>query len=153
MQADNVFHPLCYEGAADVAAISDYRERLAVEAQINEFGQCPCQLFSEPHPRRLTCPSPDQALQSASGAAAAAGVRGTQGCSARSCCGGRLGTAGLVGGLGARCLQAVGEGAQSIGHVWSSGKRRTCWRSPAYAQVQSCAVASGGTSAVAACNA
>lgn len=72
MQADNVFHPLCYEGAADVAAIADHRQRLAVEAQINEFGQCPRQLFSQPHPRRLACPSPDQALQIASGAACVA---------------------------------------------------------------------------------
>ena len=70
VQADNVFHPLCYEGAADVAAIADHRERLAVEAQINEFGQCPRRLFHAAHPRRLACPSPDQALQIASGAAA-----------------------------------------------------------------------------------
>ena len=34
VEADNVFHPLCYEGAVDFAAITDPRERLAKEAQV-----------------------------------------------------------------------------------------------------------------------
>jgi len=49
-----VFHPLTYEGAVDPAAEGDPRRRAALEAQINEFGQCPRRLFREPHPPRLT---------------------------------------------------------------------------------------------------
>ena len=67
--ADNVFHPLTYEGAVDVAAEGDPVRRRALEAQINEFGQCPRRLFREPHPPRLAAPSgvlrnPVPALQS-----------------------------------------------------------------------------------------
>jgi factor associated with neutral sphingomyelinase activation len=56
VEANNVFHPLTYEGAVDIAAVVDPRERQALEAQINEFGQCPRQLFLGPHPPRLACP-------------------------------------------------------------------------------------------------
>ncbi len=51
-----MFHPLTYEGAVDMAAVVDPRERQALEAQINEFGQCPRRLFPGPHPPRLACP-------------------------------------------------------------------------------------------------
>ncbi len=54
--ADNVFHPLTYEGAADLDAEGDPVRRRALEAQINEFGQCPRQVFREPHPPRLAAP-------------------------------------------------------------------------------------------------
>lgn len=51
MEAGNVFRHLTYEGAVDVNSIADALERQAIEAQINEFGQCPAQLFQMPHPR------------------------------------------------------------------------------------------------------
>ena len=47
-----VFHPLTYEGSVDLASISDPLERIAIEVQINEFGQTPKQLFKIPHPLR-----------------------------------------------------------------------------------------------------
>lgn len=49
---DNVFHPLTYEGAVDLDAVSDPTERASLEAQISEFGQTPRQLFTQPHPAR-----------------------------------------------------------------------------------------------------
>ena len=55
-QADNVFHPLTYEGAVNVDGLVSAQERAALESQINEFGQCPRQLFALPHPPRLACP-------------------------------------------------------------------------------------------------
>ena len=57
-----MFHYLTYEGAVDVASIADKRHRAALEVQINEFGQCPRQIFSTPHPSRLVCPSSTEAL-------------------------------------------------------------------------------------------
>ncbi|KAK9869069.1 hypothetical protein WJX84_001880 [Apatococcus fuscideae] len=51
VEAGNVFRHLTYEGAVDVNSIADALERQAIEAQINEFGQCPAQLFQMPHPR------------------------------------------------------------------------------------------------------
>ncbi|KAL3135309.1 hypothetical protein ABBQ32_007505 [Trebouxia sp. C0010 RCD-2024] len=57
-EADNVFHHLTYEGAVDVDNMVDKQQRAALESQINEFGQCPRQLFIEPHPPRLACPAP-----------------------------------------------------------------------------------------------
>lgn len=62
-RADNVFHHLTYEGAVDVTQISDKRERHALECQINEFGQCPRQIFAAPHPRRLLAPSSSEAME------------------------------------------------------------------------------------------
>lgn len=43
---------MTYEGAVDIEAISDPRERRAIELQISEFGQTPRQLFTSPHARR-----------------------------------------------------------------------------------------------------
>lgn len=54
IDADNVFFHLTYEGAVDLAAITDPVQRRAVEVQIANFGQVPSQLFTSPHPRRLT---------------------------------------------------------------------------------------------------
>eukprot|EP00628_Pelagophyceae_sp_CCMP2097_P010593 CAMPEP_0184130214 /NCGR_PEP_ID=MMETSP0974-20121125/27485_1 /TAXON_ID=483370 /ORGANISM="non described non described, Strain CCMP2097" /LENGTH=686 /DNA_ID=CAMNT_0026433671 /DNA_START=98 /DNA_END=2155 /DNA_ORIENTATION=+ len=52
-RAANLFHPLTYEGAVDVAGGGyDARDKLALEMQIGEFGQTPRQLFDVPHPRR-----------------------------------------------------------------------------------------------------
>ena len=50
--ADNVFYHLTYEGAIDIDAIADPKERASIEMQINEFGQTPRQLFTERHPCR-----------------------------------------------------------------------------------------------------
>lgn len=40
----------------DLEGIADPRERRALESQINEFGQCPQQLFVAAHPPRLESP-------------------------------------------------------------------------------------------------
>ncbi|EGR33579.1 neutral sphingomyelinase activation associated factor, putative [Ichthyophthirius multifiliis] len=52
IEANNVFHPLTYEGYVDLDQISDPIERQAQRCQINEFGQCPKQLFKIAHPPR-----------------------------------------------------------------------------------------------------
>ncbi|XP_022609768.1 protein FAN isoform X2 [Seriola dumerili] len=52
--AHNVFHPLTYEGGIDCDSIEDPDERIAMLTQILEFGQTPTQLFSGPHPQRIT---------------------------------------------------------------------------------------------------
>uniref|UniRef100_A0A670IJW3 Neutral sphingomyelinase activation associated factor n=1 Tax=Podarcis muralis TaxID=64176 RepID=A0A670IJW3_PODMU len=51
--AQNVFHPLTYEGGVDLNSIMDPNERVALLTQILEFGQTPKQLFTIPHPRRI----------------------------------------------------------------------------------------------------
>ncbi|KAM4560063.1 neurobeachin-like protein 1 isoform 3-T3 [Odontesthes bonariensis] len=53
-EALNVFYYCTYEGAVDLDAITDEKERKAVEGMINNFGQTPCQLLKEPHPVRLS---------------------------------------------------------------------------------------------------
>ncbi|KYQ89935.1 BEACH domain-containing protein [Tieghemostelium lacteum] len=53
VKANNLFYPLTYEGAVDIESISDPFERESLEAQINEFGQTPKQLFKNPHPPKL----------------------------------------------------------------------------------------------------
>lgn len=52
VDADNVFYYLTYEDAIDIDQIEDPVMRKAVEVQIANFGQCPSQLFSTPHPQR-----------------------------------------------------------------------------------------------------
>lgn len=54
IDALNVFYYCTYEGAVDLDAIKDPKERTALEGMINNFGQTPSQLMKEPHPRRLT---------------------------------------------------------------------------------------------------
>jgi hypothetical protein len=44
--------PYTCQGAVDLDAVQDSRERAALEMQIQEFGQTPKQLFSTPHPSR-----------------------------------------------------------------------------------------------------
>ena len=57
-EANNLFHPLTYEGAVDVDAIVDPIERAASIQQISSYGQTPSQLFTKPHPARsLKSPS------------------------------------------------------------------------------------------------
>jgi hypothetical protein len=48
-----VFYHLTYEGAVDIENVDDPLERESLEAQINEFGQTPKQLFDNPHPQKL----------------------------------------------------------------------------------------------------
>ncbi|KAH9896772.1 beach-domain-containing protein [Cubamyces lactineus] len=48
----NVFHPLSYEGAIDLDAITDELEREATVGIIHNFGQTPRKIFSTPHPPR-----------------------------------------------------------------------------------------------------
>ncbi|XP_059900845.1 protein FAN [Gadus macrocephalus] len=50
----NVFHPLTYEGGIDCDSIDDPDQRIAMLTQILEFGQTPTQLFTVPHPQRIT---------------------------------------------------------------------------------------------------
>ncbi|XP_069790231.1 neurobeachin-like protein 1 isoform X3 [Narcine bancroftii] len=60
VEALNVFYYCTYEGAVDLDAIADEKERKALEGMISNFGQTPCQLLKEPHPCRL---SADEALK------------------------------------------------------------------------------------------
>eukprot|EP01133_Synstelium_polycarpum_P001397 gene1397-1613_t len=53
VRANNVFYHLTYEGSVDIESVTDPVERQSLEAQINEFGQTPRQLFKVPHPQRL----------------------------------------------------------------------------------------------------
>ena len=52
VEACNVFYYLTYEGAVDLDAIEDPKQRKALETQIDHFGQTPSQLLKQPHPRR-----------------------------------------------------------------------------------------------------
>ena len=54
---NNVFRHITYEGMVDIDAINDPLEKESIEVSIAEFGQCPRQIFSSPHPRRLVCTS------------------------------------------------------------------------------------------------
>ena len=54
-EALNVFFHCTYEGAVDLDAITDPNEREYTEGMINNFGQTPTQLLTEPHPRRMNC--------------------------------------------------------------------------------------------------
>eukprot|EP00117_Sycon_ciliatum_P047152 scpid28293/ scgid33705/ Protein FAN; Factor associated with neutral sphingomyelinase activation len=58
VKADNLFYYLTYEGAVDLASITDPNERASLEVQITEFGQTPKQLFTSPHPARKTVSTP-----------------------------------------------------------------------------------------------
>ena len=54
-----MFHHLTYGSdaiGASAGAGGSARERAALEMQINEFGQCPRQIFRGPHAPRLVCP-------------------------------------------------------------------------------------------------
>eukprot|EP00761_Pharyngomonas_kirbyi_P001457 gb/GECH01001461.1/.p1 GENE.gb/GECH01001461.1/~~gb/GECH01001461.1/.p1 ORF type:complete len:977 (+),score=232.90 gb/GECH01001461.1/:1-2931(+) len=57
VKADNLFFYLTYEGAIDFDSIADKDHREALEHQIREFGQTPKQLFSKPHPSRISTQS------------------------------------------------------------------------------------------------
>lgn len=51
-KAFNLFYYLTYPGQIDIDAVTDPVERLSLETQVLNFGQCPNQLFSKPHPKR-----------------------------------------------------------------------------------------------------
>ena len=72
VEANNVFHHFTYEGAVSMDTIKDPLQKEAAEIAVNEFGQCPKQLFESPHPRRLVCPSSAEAF--AISTAASSGV-------------------------------------------------------------------------------
>ncbi|GAB6029770.1 Neurobeachin-like protein 1 [Chamberlinius hualienensis] len=63
VDALNVFYYCSYEGAVNLDSISDPFARTAMEGMINNFGQTPCQLLTEPHPVRL---STDEIVQKCS---------------------------------------------------------------------------------------
>ena len=50
-----MFHHLTYGGSGETGLMSRH-ERAALEVQINEFGQCPRQIFHSPHAPRIVCP-------------------------------------------------------------------------------------------------
>eukprot|EP01028_Stygiella_incarcerata_P012665 TRINITY_DN801_c0_g1_i4.p2 TRINITY_DN801_c0_g1~~TRINITY_DN801_c0_g1_i4.p2 ORF type:complete len:1526 (-),score=400.09 TRINITY_DN801_c0_g1_i4:1977-6554(-) len=52
VDAVNVFHYLTYEGTVDLDKITDPLLRQSMEAQIENFGQTPSQLFFRPHAKR-----------------------------------------------------------------------------------------------------
>jgi hypothetical protein len=58
IESDNLFYYLTYEGSVNLDAVKDVRERAALEAQIQEFGQTPRQLFKGPHPPRNAIHAP-----------------------------------------------------------------------------------------------
>lgn len=76
VEADNVFRHTAYEGAVDIEAVADRTERLALETQIAEFGQCPRQLFRQKHPQRLVCPAAEVPPPGGAAAQPAAGAMG-----------------------------------------------------------------------------
>eukprot|EP01105_Mastigella_eilhardi_P005674 TRINITY_DN1731_c0_g1_i3.p1 TRINITY_DN1731_c0_g1~~TRINITY_DN1731_c0_g1_i3.p1 ORF type:complete len:2359 (-),score=485.36 TRINITY_DN1731_c0_g1_i3:92-7168(-) len=53
-EALNVFFYLTYEGMVDVEQISDQQQRKSILSQIYNFGQTPTQLFTTPHPKRIS---------------------------------------------------------------------------------------------------
>jgi factor associated with neutral sphingomyelinase activation len=63
LHADNVFHPLTYEGATDLDSITDPVKKEALMVQINEFGQTPKQIFVHPHPKRDSAAERSKALR------------------------------------------------------------------------------------------
>ncbi|KAJ3441080.1 beach domain-containing protein [Anaeramoeba flamelloides] len=52
IKAGNVFYYLTYEGAVDLTGFETDSTKQAQISQIENFGQCPSQLFDKPHPRR-----------------------------------------------------------------------------------------------------
>ncbi|KAF0852430.1 conserved mitochondrial BEACH domain-containing protein [Andalucia godoyi] len=53
VDAHNLFYYLTYEGAVDLETIEDPIVRASMEAQIENFGQTPSQLFKKPHLKRI----------------------------------------------------------------------------------------------------
>ena len=56
VEAQNVFYYLTYENAVNIDDIQDPRDKQAIVAQINNFGQTPKKLFDKAHPVRHVQP-------------------------------------------------------------------------------------------------
>ena len=56
-KANNLFYHLTYAENADMSSITDPVRKVAMEAEIANFGQTPPKLFQRAHPRRLPPPS------------------------------------------------------------------------------------------------
>lgn len=69
IKADNLFHPLTYEGAVDIEKEKDPNQRRAILIQINEFGQTPAKIFDQPHPARFSSEERKRMIQSSSNTA------------------------------------------------------------------------------------
>ncbi|KAJ3447433.1 beige/beach-related [Anaeramoeba flamelloides] len=52
VKANNVFYYLTYEQNINLDQIDDPIFRKSIKSQIQNFGQCPIQLFTQPHPKR-----------------------------------------------------------------------------------------------------
>jgi hypothetical protein len=48
----NIFHPVTYEGVVDVDGVEDEHDKQVILEKIQQFGQTPGQLFTEPHPQK-----------------------------------------------------------------------------------------------------
>ena len=53
VKACNIFNFYTYEENVNLDSIKDPKERRQIESIINNFGQTPTQLFTDPHPQRL----------------------------------------------------------------------------------------------------
>ena len=53
IKANNLFHPVSYEDGRDFAGKDEMEIRM-IQIQATEFGQCPNQLFSRPHPKKFS---------------------------------------------------------------------------------------------------
>ena len=56
-KACNIFNFYTYEENVNLDSIKDPKERKQIESIINNFGQTPTQLFTEPHPRKVPADS------------------------------------------------------------------------------------------------
>jgi hypothetical protein len=65
IDANNVFYYTSYEGNIDIDSISDPTLKQSVQMQIREFGQTPSQLFTAPHPVRLSLEESQKAKRNA----------------------------------------------------------------------------------------
>ena len=61
-QADNLFHPLTYDACEEIEKETNPHVREGLEEQVREFGQCPIQLFSTPHPARTVKCTPSHLI-------------------------------------------------------------------------------------------
>ena len=66
VESNNLYYYLTYEGSVDLEQEKDIRQRAALEAQIQEFGQTPKQLFADVHPSRNDIDAPLKLVESSS---------------------------------------------------------------------------------------
>jgi hypothetical protein len=50
----NIFHPVTYEGVVDIDSVENEKHKQVILEKIQQFGQTPGQLFTEPHPQKKT---------------------------------------------------------------------------------------------------